>query len=140
MDSRKRSQKKMLESCDDLGPEDGIDPRLEAREKAPKVTNRKALQLCGQVARTLNGVLAGESSDERLRDLVVEAVVPAPNSSRLLVTLTLTAPARAEEVGLIEAQLRRAQGRLRREVAAAIHRKKVPELTFRLIPPPEATP
>jgi ribosome-binding factor A len=125
----------MLLSCREVGPDDGVDPRTESRGGTPRVANRKALQLCGQVARTLQLVLAGECGDEALRDLLVESVVPAPNSSRLLVTLTPGPTAGAAPLEEVLTRLHRAQGRLRGEVAAAINRKKVPELTFRLIGP-----
>ncbi|HYT88484.1 MAG TPA: hypothetical protein VEL76_07230 [Gemmataceae bacterium] len=137
MNKRKPSIRKMLLSCRELGPEDGVDPRYESRVGSEKVTNRKALQLCGQVARTLQIVLAGECSDEVLRDLFVESVVPAPNSARLLVTLALTPTASAIPVEEILGRLHHAQGLLRSEVATAINRKKVPELTFRLVGPAE---
>jgi ribosome-binding factor A len=132
MNSKKPTRKEILASCDEVGPEDGLDPRRFLRKTTGKVVNRKALQLCSQVARTLRCVLAGECADELLRDLMVESVVPAPNSSRLLVTVSLNDPTGAVSPDLVLKHLALAQGRLRAEVAAVIHRKKVPELTFRL--------
>jgi ribosome-binding factor A len=136
MTSRKRSIKKMLQSCDALGPGDGADPRYDKHGRSSRASNRKALQLCAQVARTLQSVLAGEVGDDLLRDLVVESVVPAPNSGRLLVTLSRadSGAASAEEV---MRRLSRALGLLRGQVAAAITRRKTPELTFRLREPSE---
>src|SRR5437660_11636997 len=64
----------------DVGPEDGLDPRDFFRREPPRRTNRKALQLCRQVERTLGFVLAGECGDDLLRELCVVSVVPAPNS------------------------------------------------------------
>jgi ribosome-binding factor A len=87
----------------------------------------------------VHAVLAGECGDDALRDLLVESVVPAPNSSRLLVTLVLgpgVATVAAEDVLVC---LHRAQGLLRAEVAAAINRKRVPELTFRLVGPADVS-
>ena len=49
--------------------------------------NRKAKQLCRQVAETLDLILSGDCRDELLQSLHVISVVPAPNSSRLLVTV-----------------------------------------------------
>ena len=137
MKRKKPSIRKMLLSCDELGPEDGLDPRYEKREQPSRVTNRKALQLCGQVAQTLQAVLTGECGDDLLRELQVESVVPAPNSSRLLVTLTLAVSRSAATVKEVLARLQQAQGQLRAEVAAAINRRRVPELTYRLIGPPD---
>src|SRR5271170_3715087 len=65
-------------------PTSGLDRQM------GRVENRKALQLCSQVAETLALVLTGESGDDLLRDLLVESVVPYPTASRLLVTLIPT--------------------------------------------------
>ncbi len=43
------------------------------------------MQLCRQVAVTLDMVLSGECRDELLQSLRVESVQPAPNASRMLV-------------------------------------------------------
>lgn len=94
--------------------------------------NRKALQLCRQVERTLGIVLAGQCGDNVLRDLLVQSVVPAPDSTRLLVTLTFSGPA-SIGIGEVLSRLQRAHGLLRGEVASAIHRRKVPELTFQIL-------
>jgi ribosome-binding factor A len=133
---RKVSRKDLLSACAEPGPGDGQDPRFDA-PGAPKVHNRKALQLCGQVARTLAEVLAGECADAVLRDLVVESVVPAPNSSRLLVTVTLAPTAQDSDPSRAAEHLERARGRLRTEVAAAIHRRRAPDLMFRVAGGPD---
>jgi hypothetical protein len=119
----------MLSSCDALGPEDGSDPHEFHKKPAGKVPNRKALQLCGQVAQTLNQVLA-ECGDDLLRELFVEAVQPAPTSARLLVTLS--APD-GTELDQAMQRIVGAGGLLRHEATAAIHRRKAPELTFRVV-------
>jgi ribosome-binding factor A len=137
MTFRKPSREEILSSCADVGPEDGSDPRLFARKPTHKVANRKALQLCAQVAEALNGAL-GECGDAVLRDLVVAAVVPAPNSAHLLVTLTPSPGTSSVAEEEVLRHLEGAAGKLRTEVAAAIHRKRAPELTFRL--PNDASP
>src|SRR5438309_7840214 len=86
MASRRVSRRGLLSACADIGSGDGTDPRLEGRGPSGPVPNRKALQLSGQVARTLSGLLA-ESGDDVLRDLLVVSVVPAPTAARLLVTV-----------------------------------------------------
>ena len=128
--SLKKSFRKRPPACAELGPEDGLDPRTFFRKPSGKVTNRKALQLCAQVARTLSTVLAGECEDDLLRDLLVESVCPAPDSMHLLVRVCLAASARAVDANQVLQHLHRAYGRLRTEIAATIHRKRVPELTF----------
>jgi ribosome-binding factor A len=132
MASRRVSRRGLRSACADVGPGDGIDPRLDGRDPSGPVANRKALQLSGQVARTLSGLLA-ESEDDVLRDLLVVSVVPAPYASRLLVTVAPSPAAEAAEAAAVLARLERVRGRLRTEVAAAVHRRKAPDLTFRVV-------
>jgi ribosome-binding factor A len=129
---RKRLSRSQIRSCaQDIGPEDGADPKLFFRKRSEKKLNRKALQLCGEVSRTLQQVLAWELADDLLNLLRVEAVVPAPDSSRLLVTVSVTEAAGIEP-GQIMARLRAATGRLRTEIAAAVERRRVPDLAFQV--------
>jgi ribosome-binding factor A len=114
----------------DIGPGDGLDPRFDRPDDGGKVKNRKALQLCSQVAENLALVLA-DSGDAALQNLLVHSVEPWPTSARVLVTV---APAVAEgfDESIAIAHLDSARSRLRTEVAAAIHRRKVPDLIFRV--------
>lgn len=96
--------------------------------------DRKTLQLCSQVADTLNYVLSGELDDELLQNLQVMSVVPAPNASQLLVTVyPIAATDTACDAAEIRGRLMRAVGRLRAEVAASITRKKAPRLLFQVV-------
>jgi ribosome-binding factor A len=100
--------------------------------------HRKALQLCGQVAETLNYVLSGECDDDVLRNLYVVRVDPAPDVSQVMVTVAPLDPKDAGRVDLIMTHLMHAAGKLRAEVASSIHRRKTPQLLFRVISPPSA--
>ncbi len=64
-----------------------IDPQDFIRRATQSVADRKALQLCRQIERTIGLVISGELDDYRVRDLMVLSVVPAPHSNHLLVTL-----------------------------------------------------
>ncbi|MBI1918686.1 MAG: ribosome-binding factor A [Planctomycetes bacterium] len=132
MSRKKPSRKDMRPLCLELGPEDGLDPRLAPRDFSSRGPGRKVLQLCGEVARTLNGAFA-DSADEVLRDLAVVAVTPAPNSTRLLVTVGAAGSGRVEDAERVLERLHQAAARLRTEVAAAINRRRVPELSFRVL-------
>ncbi|MCI0376411.1 MAG: ribosome-binding factor A [Gemmataceae bacterium] len=114
--------------CAHWGGDDGIDPRLTPHRPQGKVNNRKALQLCRQIERILAGVLEGDL----LRDLCVQAVTPAPDSSRLLATFTFHGPEKIATPDILDA-LHNAQAKLRAEVALGIHRRKTPELVFRVL-------
>ena len=116
----------------EIAADDGVDPRTFFGKASRKKTNRKALQLCGEVARTLGQVLAWESGEAILRDLMVESVVPAPDSSHLLVTVYVPPGVEAVTAGKILERLREVSGRLRSEIAASIHRRRVPLLSFRV--------
>jgi ribosome-binding factor A len=87
----------------------------------------KALQLCRQVQRVISLALGGEAGDEVLREIYVADVRPVEGSSQLLVFVTV--PAEAPVVEVLE-RLERVAPRLRAEMAAAITRKRAPELAF----------
>jgi ribosome-binding factor A len=127
------SRKRMLRFCAEVLPEDGVPPRewLKAGRSGKK-SKRKAQQLCSQVAEVLDAVLAGDCGDEVLRDLQVVAVAPAPDVSRLLVTVRPHPPADAVSPARVLDHLERASGRLRCEVAAAVTRKRAPRLAYRV--------
>jgi ribosome-binding factor A len=120
--------------CDDVREGDGKDPRFDTDNAPSKsVANRKARQLCAQVA-TAIGLALGESHNDSLRDLYVESVIPAPDSTQLLVTLVqhqdfnrYTTYASADEILVA---VHGASGWIRTEVANAISRKRVPQLKF----------
>jgi ribosome-binding factor A len=132
MKRKKPSRKDLLSACDEIRSDDGVDPRYFFRERSEKKPNRKTLQLCGEVARTLGYALAWEVGDDLLRQLQVESVIPAPDSSRLLVTVSLCAALTTLLPEQLLERLQRVTGKLRAEIAAAIHRRRVPELTFRV--------
>jgi ribosome-binding factor A len=132
MTSRRISRKDLLQGCDQVRPGDGSDPRYD-RLPGQRPPGRKTLQLCGQVAETLAGVLA-EQGDDVLRDLMVVRVTPA-GGGRLLVLLTPAPSAAVRDRAVLLAHLANAHGNLRAEVARAVHRRKAPDLVFELQEP-----
>lgn len=94
-----------------------------------RVRGHKDRQVCRQVADAVGWFLA-EVDDPVLSDLLVVQVDPAPSAARVLVTLV---PAQgAIDADLVLARLRDRADDLREEVAAEIHRKRAPELAFRV--------
>ncbi len=82
------------------------------------------------MAETLSFVLQADCNDDVLRDVLVESVVPAPDSTRLLVTVMPSPAADTLNPADVHERLLQAYGKLRSEVAASICRRKVPELIF----------
>lgn len=87
-------------------------------------------QLCEQVFQVLTYAMA-DLADEVLRGVVVESVRMSPESGRLLVTV-ISDDARLDAIDELIARLERSRGRLRSEIASGIHRKRTPELGFRV--------
>lgn len=122
----KRPVKGGVFPCDEILPGDGIDPRYD-KEERKDVPNRKALQLCAQVADVLNLALPG-MEEAILRELYVASVIPAPDSTQLLVTVSSLHEVDEND---LDQSLRANAGKLRSEVASGISRKRVPNLKFR---------
>lgn len=91
----------------------------------------KDRQVCRQVADAVSWYLA-ETDDPLLADLLVIQVDPAPSAARVLVTL---AAARGEiDTVEVMSHLREVADEMREEVAAEVHRRHAPELSFRVLP------
>jgi len=129
MTSRKMSLRAIAALCDEVGPEDGVDPRRIRRRKRGNKSNKKAEQVSRQAEVTVHLTL-GALLDDALQELRVVRVEPAPDSRRLRVVVE-PRPGHASmtEREAVEA-VRRVEGLLRREVASALHRKRAPSLTF----------
>jgi ribosome-binding factor A len=95
---------------------------------------QKTMQLCRQAQRALSLALSGECDDDVLRSLYVDAVVPAPDATQLLVRIVIPSATRDLRADDILARLDRVHGILRRAVAEAITRKRAPELAFIIVP------
>ena len=135
----KRARDEMRALCGEVHGDDGVDPRqfFEKRGRSRQL-NPKAEQLCRQAAETLSQLFGGELGDDRLNCLRVESVQPAPDSSRLLVTLVADCAPKDFDRDAIDRQLQAAAGRLRTAVAEAITRRKAPSLVFAVLAPVDA--
>ncbi len=117
----------------DSDPDSLVDLYFEDSDTRPSrrrgATERSTGQLCREVERTVTLALAA-AEDERLLDLVVVAVDPAPDASRLQVMLLAPGARTREQLDELEACLDRARGERRGEVARSLQRKRTPELRF----------
>ena len=102
------------------------------RHAGSQTVDRKAMQLCSQVRYALeyviNDVLKGEYG------LTVTDVVPAPNTSHLLVFVQSFEELSFDESVQLESELNSHSKNLRSVVSESIHRRKTPGLSFQLIP------
>jgi ribosome-binding factor A len=126
----KRERRAAPLPCDAVGPDDLIDPKLLFRPSPQRRDDRSVRRLCSQVREALTYALAGSCRDDVLQSLYVSDVEPAPDVSRLAVTLVAADPTQAaaarERIGSVAALLRE-------EVAASVHRRRAPELVVRVV-------
>lgn len=96
---------------------------------------RKDAQLCAQIADALSLALA-ESSDPALYGLWVMEVESAPHGGHVRVLLQAQ---RGDALDEVQAKVEARHGYLRQQVGEAIHRKKVPSLSFVVLPAHDAS-
>lgn len=133
MPSHKRRNVGALRAlCAQPDEDDGIDPREDRRRAlaAGHKPDRKIWQLCKQVAQTVQLAMGALPQAGTLAGVTVQTVTPAPHAGRLRVILTVPD---AQQQAAVLAVVQRHAGRLRSEVAAAITRRRAPELTFDVI-------
>lgn len=98
-------------------------------ESSRRTAGHKDEQLCEQVFQILSYVI-GSLEDDVLSALAIESVSPGVDSSRLLVTVVAMD---THPIDDIVERLAKSRGLLRSEIAAGIHRKRTPELSFRVM-------
>ncbi len=133
MQSRKRNKPDLRALCAQPYPDDGLNPRDDKRRRGVaehRGADRKLQQLCKQAARTLHLALGALPDADRLAEVAISTVYPAPHAGRLRCVLTVPDPERREEVAAV---VGRHAGRLRAELAAAITRRRAPELVFEVV-------
>jgi ribosome-binding factor A len=101
---------------------------MSTHERGGPRGRHKDLQICRQVFDALSLALA-EVDDPLIDQLALLSVEPAPNAGRVLVTFT--APTTIDADGALE-RIRALEPELRQEVAAEVHRRRTPELAFRI--------
>jgi hypothetical protein len=94
----------------------------------------KDLQVCRQVFDALSLALA-EVDDPVIEQLALISVEPAPSAARVLVTFAVPAAWSVGDVDGAMERIRELGPELREEVAAEVHRRRAPELVFRIALP-----
>ena len=92
-------------------------------------TDGRTRRLCGAVARAVSLGLA-DCGDPRLQAVTVESVEPANGGGACLRVSVSSGSADAE----LPRRLAAVAARLRADVAATLHRKRTPRLTFAVVP------
>ena len=130
----RRVRESLSAHCGQLGADDGVDPNefFKASSFQTK-SNKKAIQLCHQVGCCLSLVM-GDCDDPIVQSLSVVNVMPAPDSSRLLVVLEADDAPQAMDRDQVLVRVNLQLPRLRSEVARWIHRKRVPNLIVQVVP------
>ena len=112
--------------CAELGPEDGIDPRVLARTRQESRSFcRKEQQLCKEVARLLSLILAGDTANPLLHGLQVVRIESEDSGRQLCVTLGHPQPVASTEADILAA-LASARGHWRTALAPAYASTAVP--------------
>jgi ribosome-binding factor A len=119
--------------CGEIHEEDGVDPRdfFQAGGSDRHKNDYATLRLCAQVRQTLELSLPGALGEVGL-SLRVESVTPAPDASRLLVSIATDASMTEEDRRWVTERLAELTPWIRSEVASAITRRKAPGLVYAL--------
>lgn len=115
---------KAKQLCDEIGPEDGVDPRVLARALDTKNRNHKSKQLCKETKHTLSLVLAGEISDPTLQNIEVVDVTANEDGQFLFVSVTHIASDVVSDEKKILNKLQAIQGYLRSAIAQSVSEMK----------------
>jgi len=123
--------------------EGGFEPSASPQRRSPrrKGTTQpstqaqwRAQQLCAQVREVVELCLADWSDNPLIEPVVVVSVEPAPDASRLCVTVTTDTDDGPVDVPAILDALSDLRPALRQEIAGEINRKKTPTLVFCFAP------
>ena len=115
----------------DVSAED-VEQRFFFDLEAPR-RDFRALSLCRQAQEALSLAVSDLADVPCLQEAWIAAVEPDPGPARLLVTVVLPSRSSPDELEDALAVLKRLTPRLRAEVAQGIHRKRVPDLAYRVV-------
>ena len=128
---RDRSKRKAEKLCHDLHDDDGVDPRVYFSNRQRK-KGHQTDRLAAELRRLTEHFLVCECEDEALGALVVGRVIASDDGTRLIVELVAPNDDRSRRLG-IERRLELLAGRLRHDLAADVHRRRVPHVVMRLV-------
>lgn len=135
MNTHKQREDALRALCASINDDDGQNPRFDKRANEHGTANRarKDLQLCKQARRAIENALSS-SSDSRLHSITLTALTRG-ETANFTVQVHPNPPLTGSQALSL---LRAARPYLRAALASAIHRQRVPELTFELAPSPQS--
>lgn len=121
-----------------VGDGDGIDPKIEALRKRKAVAGRRkpdhgAHRLAGQIFDCLR--LSTVLSDAGLDAFAFVGVGPGGRNGHFVVDVACLDPTATFDPQEVERVLRDVRARVRAEVSQGVHRRKAPDVAFRVRPP-----
>jgi len=134
MNQSKNWLKKANQLCGEIGPEDGVDPRIIARAMDRKPNSRKSQQLGKEARQTISMIFAGELTDPVFQDIEVIDTMVSDDRQFLVVSLTQVDTGDELDEKIVLEKCQAVQGFLRSAIANAVNRKRVPSLKFEWVP------
>lgn len=139
---KKRSLRELADFVASLGPEDGIPSKILKKSEAPSSgrTDKSARRLARAAERQLTLALQDARGDPVLGDLAIAGVDAVGDGTYLRVQVVPCNPTDPPPRERVLAALGQAAGWLRTELAAAVRRRRVPQLVFDYVPRAEVQP
>jgi len=132
MNTNNQWLKQAKQLCAQIGPEDGVDPRLTNRGYHKCKRDYKTQQLCREAQRMLSLTL-GEMHSSALEALDIVEVIAEGNGEFLrIIVATNDLTNESDELKIINA-LQQAEGYLRSIIAQSVKRKRIPALRFSVV-------
>jgi ribosome-binding factor A len=133
-----KKTKKGTLPCDEIREGDGIPPRhIKKRAYHQVKPNYQNSRVCKQIETVLALLFSGGSNDDRFNGLFVDSVEQLSDMSFLLITVIPIYREQASDPDGIIQFLESAKPFLRKEVAAEINRKRMPDFRFKVVIDPE---
>jgi ribosome-binding factor A len=118
---------------------DGIDPKEEKKsilaDSRKEKSDHAVYRLASQISVAINVSLQTYNTDHILSGFAVNAVEPASSGNSYRVQVHAIDPAEEYDPQQVKEMLNTLKPRFKEEIAETIHRKKVPDFTFDVLPP-----
>jgi len=131
MKPRNRTERSMLECCEELHVDDGISPRHQ-NNKTPNQKNQSTERLCSQVQKAVRMAIAEYCLNTALSQWDAVSVIQEDGSPTLIIDM-MQVTGEPESAPVINRLLDKYKSSIRRTIAETITRKRTPSIRFRLV-------